>query len=154
MGKIMHVTQELEQKLGRPPTAEEIGEATGMTGERIQDILRAARTPVSLDAPVGDESEDYQMRDFVSDTNAATPEEVAVHEVLKGQLDTALHEVLTPREKIVLQLRFGLGNGHQYPLQKIGEQLGVSRERIRQIEAEALRKLRAPELTERFKDYL
>jgi len=154
MGKIIHMTHELEQKLGRRPTAEEIGEATGMTGERIQDILRAAKTPVSLDAPVGNESDDTQVRDFVHDTDAATPEEVAVHEVLKDQLETALHEVLTPREKIVLQLRFGLGNGHQYPLQKIGEQLGVSRERIRQIEAEALRKLRAPELTERFKDYL
>jgi RNA polymerase primary sigma factor len=154
LGKIKYITHELEQTLGRPPTAEEIGKATGMTGERIQDILRAAKTPVSLDATVGDESDDTQVRDFVHDTDAATPEESAVHELLKDQLDTALHEVLTPREKIVLQLRFGLGNGHQYPLQKIGEQLGVSRERIRQIEADALRKLRASALTRRFKDYL
>jgi RNA polymerase primary sigma factor len=154
LGKLTHIAQELEQNLGRPPTAEEIGEATGMTGERITDILRAAKTPVSLDAPVGNESDDNQLRDFVWDTDAATPEEVAVQEVLKDQLETALGEVLTPREKIVLQLRFGLGNGHQYPLQKVGEQLGLTRERIRQIEAGALRKLRASALTKQFRDYL
>jgi RNA polymerase primary sigma factor len=154
MGRISQVTQDLVQKHGRPPTADEIGEALGMTGQRIQEILRAAQAPVSLDAPVGDEGDENQVRDFVGDTESATPEEEAAHELLKDQLESTLEEVLTPREKMVLQLRFGLGDGHQYPLEKVGEQLGVTRERVRQIEAEALRKLRSPKLSARFRDYL
>jgi RNA polymerase primary sigma factor len=154
MGKISQVSQELSQKLGRPARAEEIGKALGMTGERIREILRAAETPVSLEAPVGDESDENQLHNFISDTEAATPEEEASHELLKDHLETTLEKVLTPREKIVLQMRFGLGDGHQYPLEKVGEMLGVTRERVRQIEAEALRKLREPALTERFRDYL
>lgn len=154
MGRISQVTQDLVQKHGRPPTADEIGEALGMTGQRIQEILRAAQAPVSLDAPVGDEGDENQVRDFVGDTESASPEEEAAHELLKDQLESTLEEVLTPREKMVLQLRFGLGDGHQYPLEKVGEQLGVTRERVRQIEAEALRKLRSPKLSARFRDYL
>lgn len=154
MGRISQTTQDLVQKHGRPPTAEEIGEALGMSGQRIQEILRAAQAPVSLDAPVGEEGDENQVRDFVGDTESATPEEEAAHELLKDQLETTLEEVLTPREKMVLQLRFGLGDGHQYPLEKVGEQLGVTRERVRQIEAEALRKLRSPKLSQRFRDYL
>ena len=154
MGKISQVSQELSQKLGRPARAEEIGKALGMTGERIREILRAAETPVSLEAPVGDESDENQLHNFISDSESATPEEEASHELLKDQLETTLEKVLTPREKIVLQMRFGLGDGHQYPLEKVGEMLGVTRERVRQIEAEALRKLREPALTERFRDYL
>jgi len=154
MGRISQVTQDLVQKYGRPPTADEIGEALGMSGQRIQEILRAAQAPVSLDAPVGDEGDENQVRDFVGDVDSATPEEEAAHELLKDQLESTLEEVLTPREKMVLQLRFGLGDGHQYPLEKVGEQLGVTRERVRQIEAEALRKLRSPRLSARFRDYL
>ena len=154
MGKISQITQDLVQKLGRPPTADEIGEAMGMTGVRIQEILRAAQAPMSLDAPVGEEGDENQVRDFVGDTESATPEEEAAHEVLKDHLASTLEQVLTPREKLVLQLRFGLGDGHQYPLEKVGEHLGVTRERVRQIEAEALRKLRHPMLSERFRDYL
>ena len=154
MGKISQVSQELSQKLGRPARAEEIGQALGMTGERIREILRAAETPVSLEAPVGDEGDENQLHNFISDAESATPEEQASHELLKDQLETTLEKVLTPREKIVLQMRFGLGDGHQYPLEKVGEVLGVTRERVRQIEAEALRKLREPALTERFRDYL
>lgn len=154
MGKISQATQDLVQKHGRPPTPEEIGQVMGMTGTRIQEILRAAQTPVSLEAPVGEEGEENQVRDFVGDTESATPEEMAAHELLKDQLETTLEEVLTPREKVVLQMRFGLGDGHQYPLEKVGEHLGVTRERVRQIEAEALRKLRSPKLSAKFKDYL
>ncbi|MEA2575338.1 MAG: polymerase primary sigma factor [Chloroflexia bacterium] len=154
MGKISQVSQELSQRLGRPARAEEIGKALGMTGERIREILRAAETPISLEAPVGDESDENQLHNFISDNESATPEEEASHELLKDQLETTLEKVLTPREKIVLQMRFGLGDGHQYPLEKVGEMLGVTRERVRQIEAEALRKLREPSLTERFRDYL
>ncbi|HUP27200.1 MAG TPA: sigma-70 family RNA polymerase sigma factor [Chloroflexia bacterium] len=154
MGKISHVSQEISQKMGRPATPEEIGEATGMTGDRIREILRAAQAPVSIDAPIGEDSDENQLRDFIGDDEAATPEEEASHELLKDHLANTLEEVLTPREKIVLQMRFGLGDGHQYPLEKVGEVLGVTRERVRQIEVEALRKLRAPALTERFRDYL
>lgn len=154
MGKISHISQEISQREGRPATPEEIGEAMGMAADRIRDILRAAQTPVSIDAPVGDESDENQLRDFIGDTESATPEEEASHEVLKDQLQTSLEEILTPREKIVLQMRFGLGDGHQYPLEKVGEVLGVTRERVRQIESEALRKLRQPAFTDRFRDYI
>jgi RNA polymerase primary sigma factor len=154
MGKISQASQEISQRMGRPARAEEIGEAMGMTGERIREILRAAETPMSLESPIGDEGEENQLHSFISDVESATPEEEAGHELLKDQLETTLLQVLTPREKIVLQLRFGLGDGHQYPLEKVGEHLGVTRERVRQIEAEALRKLRQPALTERFRDYL
>lgn len=154
MGKISQVSQEISQRMGRPATPEEIGEATGMTGERIREILRAAQAPVSIDAPISEDNDENQLRDFISDDQSATPEEEASHELLKDHLAMTLEQVLTPREKIVLQMRFGLGDGHQYPLAKVGEVLGVTRERVRQIEVEALRKLRAPSLTERFRDYL
>jgi RNA polymerase primary sigma factor len=154
MGKIAHVSQELSQQHGRPATPEEIGEALGMTGDRIREILRAAETPVSLEAPVGDESDENQLQNFIRDVEAASPEEEAGHEVLKDQLETTLEQILTPREKLVLQMRFGLGDGHQYPLEKVGEALGVTRERVRQIEAEALRKLREPHFAQKFRDYL
>ncbi len=154
MGKISQVSQEISQRLGRPARVEEIGQALGMTGERIGEILRAAETPVSLESPVGDEGDENQLHNFISDADSPTPEEEASHELLKDQLETTLEKVLTAREKIVLQMRFGLGDGHQYPLEKVGEMLGVTRERVRQIEAEALRKLREPALTERFRDYL
>lgn len=154
MGKISQVSQEISQRLGRPARVEEIGQALGMTGARISEILRAAETPVSLESPVGDEGDENQLHNFISDSESATPEEEASHELLKDQLETTLEQVLTSREKIVLQMRFGLGDGHQYPLEKVGELLGVTRERVRQIEAEALRKLREPALTERFRDYL
>jgi RNA polymerase primary sigma factor len=154
MGKISHISQEISQREGRPATAEEIGEAMNIAPERIREILRAAQAPVSIDAPVGEESDENQLGDFISDVDSATPEEEAGHELLKDHLQSSLEEILTPREKIVLQMRFGLGDGHQYPLEKVGEVLGVTRERVRQIEAEALRKLRQPQFTERFRDYL
>jgi RNA polymerase primary sigma factor len=154
MGRISQVSQEISQKMGRPAKPEEIGEALGMTGERIREILRAAESPMSLESPIGDESDENQLHNFIKDTESATPEEEASHELLKDQLEITLEQVLTPREKIVLQMRFCLGDGHQYPLEKVGEHLGVTRERVRQIEAEALRKLRNPRLSERFRDYL
>jgi RNA polymerase primary sigma factor len=140
--------------MGRQARPEEIGEALGMTGDRIREILRAAETPMSLDAPLGEDAEDNQLSDFIRDTESSTPEEEASLQLLKDDLQATLEEMLTPREKIVLQMRFGLGDGHQYPLEKVGQEMGLTRERVRQIEAQALRKLRSPQLTERFKDYL
>lgn len=154
MGKITQVSQDISQKIGRQARPEEIGEALGMTGDRIREILRAAETPMSLDAPMGEDDEDNQLSDFIRDTESATPEEEAGLQLLKDDLQATLEEMLTPREKIVLQMRFGLGDGHQYPLEKVGQEMGLTRERVRQIEAQALRKLRSPQLTERFKDYL
>ncbi|MDQ2809000.1 MAG: sigma-70 family RNA polymerase sigma factor [Chloroflexota bacterium] len=154
MGRVAQVSQDLHQKLGRAPKAEEIGKELGIEGSRVREILRAAQTPVSLEAPVGDESEENQLRDFVRDETSAAPEEMAAQSLLKQEMADVLDDVLTERERIVLQLRFGLGNGHQYPLEKVGEHLGVTRERVRQIEAEALRKLRSPRLTERLRDFL
>jgi RNA polymerase primary sigma factor len=154
MGRVAQISQELHQQLGRSPRAEEIGKELGIEGSRVREILRAAQTPVSLEAPVGDESEENQLRDFVRDESSAAPEDVAAQSLLKQEMSDVLDDVLSERERIVLQLRFGLGNGHQYPLEKVGEHLGVTRERVRQIEAEALRKLRSPRLTERFKDFL
>jgi RNA polymerase primary sigma factor len=154
MGRVAQVSQDLHQKLGRTPKAEEIGKELGIEGSRVREILRAAQTPVSQEAPVGDESEENQLRDFVRDETSAAPEEMAAQTLLKQEMSDVLDDVLTERERIVLQLRFGLGNGHQYPLEKVGEHLGVTRERVRQIEAEALRKLRSPRLTERFRDFL
>ncbi len=154
MGKITQVSQEISQKMGRQAKPEEIGEALGMTGDRIREILRAAEAPMSLDAPLGEDSDENQLSDFISDNELATPDEEAGLELLKDELQTTLEQVLTPREKLVLQMRFGLGDGHQYPLEKVGEHMGLTRERVRQIEAQALRKLRSPQLTERFKDYL
>ena len=154
MGRVAQVSQDLHQRLGRTPKAEEIGKELGIEGTRVREILRAAQTPVSLEAPVGDESEENQLRDFVRDESSAAPEEMAAQTLLKQEMSDVLDDVLTERERIVLQLRFGLGNGHQYPLEKVGEHLGVTRERVRQIEAEALRKLRSPRLTERFRDFL
>ena len=154
MGRVAQVSQNLSQKLGRPPRPEEIGAELGLEGSRVREILRAAQAPVSLEAPVGDESDESQLMDFVRDETAASPEDIASHELLKEQMADVLEGVLTERERTVLQLRFGLGNGHQYPLEKVGEYLGVTRERVRQIEAEALRKLRSPALSEKFRDFL
>lgn len=154
MGRITQVSQDISQRMGRAAKPEEIGEALGMTGDRIREILRAAETPMSLDAPVGDDGDENQLGDFISDTESASPEEEAGLELLKDELQITLEQVLTPREKEVLQMRFGLGDGHQYPLEKVGEHLGLTRERVRQIEAQALRKLRSPALTEKFRDYL
>jgi RNA polymerase primary sigma factor len=154
MGRVSQVAQDLNQKLGRPPRPEEIGAELGLEGTRVREILRAAQTPISLEAPMGDEADDNQLLDFISDESSSSPEEVAGHTLLKEQMADVLEDVLTERERIVLQLRFGLGDGHQYPLEKVGEQLGVTRERVRQIEAEALRKLRSPALTAKFRDFL
>lgn len=154
MGRITQVSQEISQRTGRQAKPEEIGEAMGMTGERIREILRAAEIPMSLDASIGDDEGENQLGDFISDTESATPEEEASLELLKEDLQVTLEQVLTPREKTVLQMRFGLGDGHQYPLEKVGEHMGLTRERVRQIEAQALRKLRSPALTEKFRDYL
>ncbi|MEA2641767.1 MAG: polymerase primary sigma factor [Chloroflexota bacterium] len=153
IGDVYRQSRELQQEIGREPTAEEIAEAMNTTAERVRGIIRAARQPISLETPVGEEDEST-LSDFIADKNAYAPPEVAAQEMLRRHVDTAFEEQLTDREQIVLRLRFGLLDGRDRTLGEIGEELGVSRERVRQIEAEALQKLRQPQLRMRLKEYL
>jgi len=140
LSKMSGVTQRLTVELGRAPTEKEIAAAMGMQPRDVQQALQATRTPLSLETPVGD-AEENALGDFVVD-EAPRPEEQAAAHMLKEETERLLHDLLTPRERLVLQLRFGLGDSHVYPLEKIGQDLGLTRERVRQLEAQALKKLR------------
>lgn len=151
--KLNAAQQRLTQQLGREPTDEELAEELGVTPTRIQETRIAARLPSSIDQPIGGD-EDTSVADFVMDHADPGPEELTQERLLKQEAERTLTKTLTEREKLVLQMRFGLGDGHVYPLEKIGEQLGLTRERVRQIEAAALRKLREPEVSSRLRSYL
>jgi RNA polymerase primary sigma factor len=148
-----NTARDLHQELGREPTAEEIAERLGVEPEKIREAFRAAKVPISLETPVGVEDEST-VADFVADAGALTPAEEAEETVLSQSLDQALAQHLSAREATVLRMRFGLLDGHPHTLGEIAEELGISRERVRQIEAEALHKLRrtAPFLRE-FREY-
>ncbi|NLZ38022.1 MAG: RNA polymerase sigma factor RpoD [Firmicutes bacterium] len=152
INKLIRVSRQLVQELGREPTPEEIAEVMGISEERVREILKIAQEPVSLETPIGEE-DDSHLGDFIEDTEVQAPAEAAAFELLKEQLDDVL-ETLTPREKKVLTLRFGLEDGRSRTLEEVGQVFGVTRERIRQIEAKALRKLRHPMRSKRLKDYL
>jgi RNA polymerase primary sigma factor len=145
--------QRLTQQLGREPSDQELARELGVDPSRVKETRLAARLPTSIDQPVG-EDEETSVADFVMDQAAPGPEELAHERLLKQEAERTLAHVLTAREKLVLQMRFGLGDGHVYPLEKIGERLGLTRERVRQIEAQALRKLREPEASARLRSYL
>jgi RNA polymerase primary sigma factor len=145
--------QRLTQELGREPTDAELGRDLGVDPQRVKETRLAARLPSSIDQPIG-EDEDTSVADFVMDQSDRGPEELTHERLLKQEAMRTLTESLTEREKLVLQMRFGLGNGHVYPLEKIGEHLGLTRERVRQIEAQALRKLREPAISSRLRGYL
>ncbi len=151
--KLNAAQQRLTQQLGREPTDDEIGRELGVDTNRVKETRLAARLPSSIDQPIGDD-EDTSVGDFVMDQSDRGPEELTHERLLKQEALRTLAESLTEREKLVLQMRFGLGNGHVYPLEKIGERLGLTRERVRQIEAQALRKLREPEVSNRLRHYL
>jgi RNA polymerase primary sigma factor len=151
--KLNAAQQRLTQELGREPTDEEIGRELGIDAQRVKETRLAARLPSSIDQPIGDD-EDTSVADFVMDQSDRGPEELTHERLLKQEALRTLTESLTEREKLVLQMRFGLGNGHVFPLEKIGERLGLTRERVRQIEAQALRKLREPEISRRLRSYL
>lgn len=140
INRFTRVTQQLSQELERAPTPEEVARALGMGPNKVRDVMRAARKPLSLETPVGDE-EETQLGDFVKDDESRSPDAAATQLMLREEMDQAL-DTLTPREKKVIQLRYGLDNGKQRTLEEVGKAFGVSRERIRQIEAEALSKLR------------
>ena len=145
--------QRLTQDLHREPTDDEVAAEVGLTPERIRDTRLAARLPTSIDQPFGDD-DDSSVADFVMDAAGRGPAEVAEDTLLRQEAERALSRVLNARERLVLQMRFGLGDGHVYPLEKIGDRLGLTRERVRQIEAAALRKLRNPEITTTLRQYL
>ena len=150
--KVSRVSRNLLQELGREPTPEEIAEAIGMTPEKVRDTMKYALEPVSLETPIGEE-EDSHLGDFIPDEDSPAPSDAASYTLLKEQLNEVLR-TLTPREEQVLKLRFGLLDGHTRTLEEVGKEFDITRERIRQIEAKALRKLRHPSRSKRLRDYL
>lgn len=150
--KVSRASRQLLQELGREPTTEEIAEELGITADKVRDIMKIAQDPVSLETPIGEE-EDSHLGDFVEDTESPAPSEAASYSLLREQLCNVLH-TLTPREEQVLKLRFGLEDGRPRTLEEVGRQFNITRERIRQIEAKALRKLRHPSRSKPLRDYL
>ncbi len=152
INKVMRVSRQLLQELGHDPTPEEIANEMGMPVEKVRDILKIAQEPVSLETPIGEE-EDSHLGDFIPDEDASEPAEAASYTLLKEQLAEVL-STLTPREEKVLRLRFGIEDGRTRTLEEVGKEFNVTRERIRQIEAKALRKLRHPSRSKKLKDFL
>ena len=152
INKVIRVSRQLLQELGHDPSAEEIAAEMNMPVEKVRDILKIAQEPVSLETPIGEE-EDSHLGDFIPDEDASEPSEAASFSLLREQLMEVM-DTLTPREKKVLELRFGLVDGRTRTLEEVGKEFNVTRERIRQIEAKALRKLRHPSRSKRLRDFL
>ncbi|MGQ0430760.1 MAG: sigma-70 family RNA polymerase sigma factor, partial [Gammaproteobacteria bacterium] len=158
INRLIRVSRQLLQELGREPTVEEIAEAMSkgqevqVTPEKVREIIKVSQEPVSLETPIGEE-EDSHLGDFIEDRGALAPAEAASHQLLKEQVESVL-DSLTGRERRVLQLRFGLEDGRARTLEEVGKEFNVTRERIRQIEAKALRKLRHPSRSEQLRSFL
>ena len=152
INRLIRTSRQLMQELGREPTTAEIADAMHLTETRVQEIIKIAQEPVSLETPIGEE-EDSHLGDFIPDEDAPAPAEAASFALMKEQLMDVL-DTLTPREEKVLRLRFGLDDGHQRTLEEVGKEFNVTRERVRQIEAKALRKLRHPSRSRKLKDFL
>ena len=152
INKTLRMTRTLLQELGREPTPEEVAERLGVPVARVREVLKSSRDPVSLDTPIGEE-DDSHLGDFIEDDSALSPADSAAFSMLREELSTAL-ESLTDRERQVVQLRFGLIDGRARTLEEVGKEFNVTRERIRQIEAKALRKLRHPSRSKRLRDFL
>ena len=152
INKVLRVSRQLLQELGHEASTEEIAERMNMSVDKVREIMKLAQEPVSLETPIGEE-EDSHLGDFIPDDDAPAPAEAASYTLLREQLCEVLH-TLTPREEHVLKLRFGLEDGRTRTLEEVGEVFNITRERIRQIEAKALRKLRHPSRSKRLKDYL
>jgi len=148
----MRVSRRLVQEYGREPTTQEIAVGMEVSPERIREIMKVSQEPVSLETPIGEE-EDSHLGDFIEDRNAPAPAEAATFQLLREQVEGVL-STLSDRERRVLQLRFGLEDGRSRTLEEVGRDFGVTRERIRQIEAKALRKLRHPSRSRKLRDFL
>ena len=152
INKVMRISRQMTQELGREPSAEEIAVEMNISEEKVRDILKVAQEPVSLESPVGEE-EDSHLGDFIQDDNIMAPAEAATLMLLKEQLEEAM-SALTPREQEVLKMRFGLNEAQPLTLEQVGKHFNVTRERIRQIESKALRKLKHPSRSKKLRDYL
>jgi RNA polymerase primary sigma factor len=152
INKLLRVSRRLVQEHGREPTSEEIGQGMEISAEKVREIIKISQEPVSLETPIGEE-EDSHLGDFIEDRGALAPADAASHQLLKEQVERVL-DTLHDRERRVLQLRFGLEDGRSRTLEEVGKEFGVTRERIRQIEAKALRKLRHPSRSKKLKDFL
>jgi RNA polymerase primary sigma factor len=152
INRLIRISRRLLQDLGREPTSEEIAEQMEITAEKVREIIKVSQEPVSLETPIGEE-DDSHLGDFIEDHTALAPADAASHQLLKEQVEDVL-DSLTERERKVLQLRFGLDDGRSRTLEEVGKEFHVTRERIRQIEAKALRKLRHPSRSRKLKDYL
>ncbi|CAI8035826.1 RNA polymerase sigma factor SigA [Geodia barretti] len=152
INKLMRTSRRLVQEYGREPTSEEIGRDMDVSPEKVREILKISQEPVSLETPIGEE-EDNHLGDFIEDRGAVAPAEAASYQLLKEQVEDVL-DTLNLRERRVLQLRFGLEDGRSRTLEEVGKEFGVTRERIRQIEAKALRKLRHPSRSKKLRDFL
>jgi RNA polymerase primary sigma factor len=152
INKLLSVSRRLAQEYGREPTPKEIGSEMDISADKIRGIIKLAQLPISMEAPVGEEGDIY-LGDFIEDRNAITPPDAASQQFLKDQIDEVLL-TLSQRERKVLQLRFGLEDGRSRTLEEVGKEFKLTRERIRQIEAKALRKLRHPSRSRKLKDYL
>ena len=152
INKLIRISRQLLQELGREPTSEEIAKEVGITVEKVREIKKISQDPVSLETPIGEE-EDSHLGDFIPDDDVPAPVEAAAYSMLKEQLMEVL-DTLSDREKKVLMLRFGLEDGRPRTLEEVGKEFNVTRERIRQIEAKALRKLRHPSRSKKLRDYL
>jgi len=152
INRLIRISRRLLQDLGREPTSEEIAEEMEISPEKVREIIKVSQEPVSLETPIGEE-DDSHLGDFIEDHTALAPADAASHQLLKEQVEDVL-DSLTERERKVLQLRFGLDDGRSRTLEEVGKEFHVTRERIRQIEAKALRKLRHPSRSRKLKDYL
>jgi RNA polymerase primary sigma factor len=152
INKLVRIQRQLLQDLGREPTPEEIGQEMELPPERVREIQKLSQEPVSLETPIGEE-DDSNLGDFIEDSDAVVPIDAASFILLQEQLDSILH-TLSEREKKVIQLRFGLTDGHPRTLEEVGKEFGVTRERIRQIESKTLSKLRHPSRSQKLRDYL
>ena len=151
INNLIRVNRQLAQELGRDPTPAEIAKEMGISESKVREIIKIAQEPVSLETPIGEE-EDSHLGDFIEDENAPAPAEVASNAMMREQLQEVLH-TLTPREEKVIRLRFGLEDGQAHTLEEVGKEFNVTRERIRQIEAKALRKIRHPGRSKKLRDY-
>ena len=152
INRLIRTSRRLQQELGREPTSEEIAREMELAPEKVREILKISQDPISIEMPIGEE-EDSSLGDFIEDQKALAPADAASHQMLKEQMEDVL-DSLSERERKVLELRFGLDDGRTRTLEEVGREFGVTRERIRQIEAKALRKLRHPSRSKKLRDYL